>query len=157
MKIYPNGDAWFYVDKPGCWGKYERYSPQHSWKPLIRPIRPKIMYHWHDYDGVKKAEIKTKDLYFDNWQTSRIRAQACLGMLYATGYRFVKLSMAPPAGFKCAPLPVNLVGAYHVNEHLKQMRREANAAKKAAKLAALAIKKAELAFKNRAKKRPRPG
>ncbi|XP_023165094.1 uncharacterized protein LOC111595541 [Drosophila hydei] len=155
MKIYPNADVWFYVDKPGCWGKYEKYAPHHSWKSPVKPFTPKVMYHWRDLSGVKKAEIKTKDLYFENWPKSRIRAQACLGMLYATGYRFIKLSMAPPAGFKCAPLPVNLAGAHMVNDRLRALKKEAKKAKNAAKKAALAAKKANLAFSNRGKRRAR--
>lgn len=114
MKIYPNADVWFYVDKPGCWGSYQKYGPHHSWKLPGKEFTPKYMYYWRDTEGQKMRDVKRKDLYFDNWPKSRIRPQACLGMLYATGYRFIKLSMAPPAGFKCAPLPVNLVTAKHV-------------------------------------------
>ncbi|EDW60804.1 uncharacterized protein [Drosophila virilis] len=155
MKFYPNADVWFYVDKPGCWGKYQKYAPHHSWKLPIRPFTPKVMYHWRDFDGVKMAEITRKDLYFDKWPTSRIRPQACLGMLYATGHRFIKLSMAPPAGFKCAPLPVNLVTAKYVKSHLRKLKRQAKLAKKKEKKAKKAAKKAAEKLKNRGARRGR--
>lgn len=115
MRIYPSADVYFYVDKPGSWGNYIKHGANYTWKQPIRYFRPKNMNYWTDSIGSKKAEIGTKDLYFKNWPKSRIRNQACLGMLYGTGFRFIKLSKAPPAGFKCAPLPVNLEMAHRVN------------------------------------------
>ncbi|EDW00778.1 uncharacterized protein LOC6559263 [Drosophila grimshawi] len=155
MKFYPDADVWFCVDKPGCWGKYVKYAPHHSWKLPIRPFTPKVMYHWRDHEGVKMAEIHRKDLYFNKWPKSRIRPQACLGMLYSTGYRFIKLCMAPPAGFKCAPLPVNLATAHIVNGKLRKMKKQERLAKKKAKKAAKDAKKAAKQYKNRGAKRGR--
>lgn len=73
------------------------------------------MYYWIDSEGAKMRQVETDNLYFKDWPKNRIRPQACLGMLYATGYRFIRLTMAPPANFKCAPLPVNLETALKVN------------------------------------------
>lgn len=112
MKIYPNADVNFYIEKRVCNLLQDDF---HSSKLIPeKPFRPKNMYYWRDIDGHKKTEIKTKDLYFKKYPQSRIRKQACLGMLYGTGFRFIKLSMAPPVNFKCAPLPVNLKTAKKV-------------------------------------------
>lgn len=108
MKIYPNADVSFYIDKNSCWGSYLKHGPNQHWKERAKPFEAKHMYYWRDIEGTKLVEVKKKDLYFENPPKSRIRRQACLGMLYATGQRFIKLSMAPPVNFKCAPLPVNL-------------------------------------------------
>ncbi|KAH8355058.1 hypothetical protein KR093_004591 [Drosophila rubida] len=155
MKIYPNADAWFYVEKPGCWGSYQRYGPYHSWKLPDREYTPRYMHYWRDIEGQKLRDVKRKDLYFENWPKSRIRAQACLGMLYATGYRFIRISRAPPAGFKCAPLPVNLATAQYVKAHLKKKKKEAKGEQNRKKKEAAAKKKAELAHKNRGAPRGR--
>lgn len=113
MKIYPEQDANFYVEKIPCWDSYRRTT--NVWKTSDTFFRPKEMCYWRDPDAFKKTEIKTNDLYFKDWPKSRIRNQACLGMLYGTGFRFIKITKKPPAGFKCAPLPVNLEMAYKVN------------------------------------------
>ncbi|KAH8418312.1 hypothetical protein KR222_009577 [Zaprionus bogoriensis] len=149
MKFYPNADVWFYVDKPGCWGKYLKHGPYHSWKLPVVNFRPKYMHYWRDIEGTKLQEVKRKDLYFDKWPKSRIRPQACLGMLYATGYRFIKLSMAPPAGFKCAPLPVNLATAKLVKAHLRKKKKAEKLAKKKAKQEEKEKKAKAKKFKNR--------
>lgn len=112
MKIFPTADVNFYIEKSTC-NLLDGASDCR--RVLEKPFRPKNMYHWRDIDGHKKTEIKAKDLYFEKYPKTRIRPQACLGMLYSTGSRFVKLSMAPPANFKCAPLPVNLQTARVVN------------------------------------------
>ncbi|KAH8290898.1 hypothetical protein KR054_006862 [Drosophila jambulina] len=110
MKYYPDADVWFYVDKPSCMDSYMKYPPNHSWK-INDQTTSKIMRYWRDSEGLKKADIKLEDLYFPDRPKNRIRPQACLGFLYATGNRFIKLTKAPPAGFKCAPMPVNLATA----------------------------------------------
>lgn len=115
MRIYPDADISFSVEKPSKWESYIKYGPNHSWKHPEQNIRPKNMYYWRDIEGFKKKVVESDDLYFKDWPKSRIRPQACLGMLYATGIRNVRLSKAPPVGFKCAPLPVNLEMAYKVN------------------------------------------
>ncbi|KAH8299794.1 hypothetical protein KR044_005972 [Drosophila immigrans] len=155
MKLYPNADVWFYVDKPGCWGSYQKYSPYHSWKLPNREFTPKYMHYWRDIEGQKLRDVQRKDLYFDKWPKSRIRPQACLGMLYATGYRFIKLSQAPPAGFKCAPLPVNLATAQYVKAHLKKLTKQAKKEANKKKKEAAAKKKLEKAHKNRGAPRGR--
>lgn len=176
MKIYPEADVSFYVEKPSCCHSYFKHGTTYSWKPPGKPFRPKEMPYWNDPVGAKMVEIKTKDLYFENWSKSRIRKEACLGMLYSTGNRFIKLTMAPPAGHKCAPLPVNLQMAHHVNskckygkkskvvliyiqfqilELLKAKAKAERKARKKIKDEANAKKKAEKAYKNRTKKRGR--
>lgn len=115
MRIYPDADVYFFVDKPGCWGSYMKHGSYYSWKLPPNSIRPKNMHYWLDLDGLKKKVVNTEDLYFKDWPESRIRDQACLGMLYSTGFRFIRILMAPPANFKCAPLPVNLEMAHKVN------------------------------------------
>lgn len=112
MKIFPTADVNFYIEKPSC-SLLDGASDFRI--QAVKPFTSKNMYHWRDIDGHKKTEIKVKDLYFEKYPKTRIRPQACLGMLYSTGFRFVKLSMAPPANFKCAPLPVNLQTARVVN------------------------------------------
>ncbi|KAH8319762.1 hypothetical protein KR074_005206 [Drosophila pseudoananassae] len=140
MKFYPNADVWFYVDKPSCMNSYQTYPRGHSWK-INDKTTERVMRYWRDIEGVKKAEIKLSDLYFKDWPKGRIRPQACLGLLYATGQRFIKLSQAPPAGFKCAPLPVNLATAQMVNVELKKKARKDRADAKKAKAEAKAAKK----------------
>ncbi|XP_039481904.1 uncharacterized protein LOC120445512 [Drosophila santomea] len=143
MKFYPDADVWFCVDKPSCLNSYQKYPPNHSWK-MRDQTTSRNMYYWRDIEGVKKTEIKLKDLYFTNWPKSRIRPQACLGLLYATGNRFIRLTKAPPSGFKCAPLPVNLATARIVKVLLrKKAKREKLAAKKAKKEAKKAKKAAK--------------
>ncbi|XP_030387529.1 uncharacterized protein LOC115634110 [Scaptodrosophila lebanonensis] len=150
MKYYPSPDISFYVDKPSGWDHYLRYGPHHSWKlPKADLPRSKVMYYWRDIDGAKLPEIKRKDLYFDKWPKTRIRPQACLGMLYATGYRFIKLTQAPPGNFKCAPLPVNLATARVLKVELKKRKKAAAAAAKKAKQEAKEAK----AGKNKAGKK----
>lgn len=119
MKIYPNADVFCYVDKPGCWGSYLKHGLHYSWKLPIKYFRPKNMYYWIDSEGAKMTQVQTDNLYFKDWPKTRIRPEACLGMLYATGFRFIRLTMAPPANFKCAPLPVNLELAHKVNSKCK--------------------------------------
>ncbi|ALC42259.1 CG16739 [Drosophila busckii] len=150
MRYYPNADVWFYVDKPGCWGKYQKHGPHFSWKLPNKEFTPKYMRYWRDSEGYKMPEIQRKDLYFKDMPKDRIRPQACLGMLYATGYRFIKLTRAPPAGFKCAPLPVNLEMAKLVKKDLAKKRKQAAAAAKKAKKEA---KKAAAQAKADAKRR----
>lgn len=108
MKFFPNADVWFYSDKGDCWDSCIKHGPNYSWKPPVKPFKPKNMCYWRDKEGAKLVQVETKDLYFEKWPMSRIRRQACLGMLYSTGHRFIKLTMAPPLNFKCAPLPVDL-------------------------------------------------
>ncbi|EDW36179.1 GL17660 [Drosophila persimilis] len=154
MKYYPDGEAWFYVDRPSCMTSYQKYPKWHSWKLQQRSIN-RVMHYWRDTDGVKMAEVKRADLYFTNWPKSRIRPQACLGMLYATGFRFIRLSKAPPAGFKCAPLPINLAAARIVKVNLAKKRKaDKKAAKKAKAEAKKAKKEAKLANKG---KKGKPG
>lgn len=119
MKIYPNADVFCYVDKPVCWGSYLKHGLHYSWKLPIKYFRPKNMYYWIDSEGAKMTQVQTDNLYFKDWPKTRIRPEACLGMLYATGFRFIRLTMAPPANFKCAPLPVNLELAHKVNSKCK--------------------------------------
>ncbi|XP_016957174.1 uncharacterized protein LOC108029438 [Drosophila biarmipes] len=143
MKFYPDADVWFFVDKPSCMNSYQKYPSKHSWKVRDKTIA-REMHYWRDIEGVKKTEIKLKDLYFTNWPKSRIRPQACLGLLYATGNRFIRLTKAPPAGFKCAPMPVNLATARIVKVELrKKAKRDRLAAKKAKKEAKKAKKAAK--------------
>lgn len=115
MRIYPDADISFSIDKPSKWGSYIKHSPNHSWKLPEKNIRPKNMYYWRDIEGSKKKVVESDDLYFQDWPDTRIRPQACLGMLYSTGFRFIRLLKAPPVDFKCAPLPINLEMAYKVN------------------------------------------
>ncbi|XP_017051058.2 LOW QUALITY PROTEIN: uncharacterized protein LOC108094797 [Drosophila ficusphila] len=141
MKFYPNADVWFCVDKPSCMNSYQKYPPNHSWKLQDKTIQREI-YYWRDLEGVKKTQIKLKDLYFTKWPKSRIRPQACLGMLYATGNRFIRLTQAPPAGFKCAPMPVNLATAQMVKVELRKKAKRDRAAARKAKRDAKKAKKA---------------
>lgn len=113
MKIYPDQDVDFHTEKVPCWDSYRRKID--GWPTSETNYRPKEMLYWLDHDGVKKSHITDEDLYFENWPKSRIRNQACLGMNYATGIRFIKITKKPPAGFKCAPLPTNLATAHIVN------------------------------------------
>lgn len=115
MRIFSNADVDFYVDKPGTWGNYLKHGVTYKWRQPVKRFRPKNINYWRDNVAAKKLEITTEDLYFKNWPKTRIRPQACLGMLYSTGFRFIRLSKALPAGMKCAPLPVNLDTAYTVN------------------------------------------
>ncbi|KAH8374413.1 uncharacterized protein LOC110182929 [Drosophila serrata] len=142
MKYYPNADVWFYVDKPSCMNNYMKYPPNHSWK-INDKTTSRVMRYWRDSEGIKKPEIKLEDLYFTDWPKNRIRPQACLGLLYATGNRFIKLTKAPPAGFKCAPMPVNLATARIVNVMLKKKAKAEKKAKKAEKAKKDAEKKAK--------------
>lgn len=175
MKIYPNADVSFYTDKPGCWGSYIKYAANHSWKQPVKQFRPKNMFYWSDNEGAKMTSVKTEDLYLKNIPTTRIRPESCVGMLYGTGFRFVRLAMAPPANFKCGPLPVNLETAHEVNSKwdieikfvylkynsfeiavkLSKKAKEEKLAKKKAKKAAKEKKKAEKDYKNRTKKKGR--
>ncbi|KAH8258434.1 hypothetical protein KR038_011447 [Drosophila bunnanda] len=132
MKVYPNADAWFYVENPSSVNGYMKYPPNHSWK-INDTCTSRVMRYWRDSEGIKKPEIKLKDLYFTDWPKNRIRPQACLGLLYATGNRFIKLTKAPPAGFKCAPMPVNLETARIVKVLLKKKAKADKKAKKAKK------------------------
>ncbi|KAH8280504.1 hypothetical protein KR018_008893, partial [Drosophila ironensis] len=143
MKFFPAPDVWFYVDKPSCMNSYQKYPKSHSWK-IHDKTTERVMLYWRDSEGVKKPQITVEDLYFKDWPKTRIRPQACLGMLYATGQRFIKLTQAPPGGFKCAPLPVNLATAQIINVELKKKAKieaqEAKKAKEAAKAAEKAAK-----------------
>ncbi|EDW74995.1 uncharacterized protein Dwil_GK15977 [Drosophila willistoni] len=140
MKFYPDEDVWFYVDKPSCMNSYQKYPKSHNWK-LYDRSSSRVMMYWRDIEGSKMADVKRKDLYFTNWPKNRIRPQACLGMLYATGHRFIRLAQAEPSGFKCAPLPVNLAQARQIKVELRKKRkREMKAAKKAKKEAKKAKK-----------------
>ncbi|BFG06319.1 uncharacterized protein DMAD_04851 [Drosophila madeirensis] len=143
MKYYPDADVWFFVDRPSCMSSYQKYPKWHSWK-LENRSTSRVMHYWRDTEGVKMPEVQRKDLYFTNWPKTRIRPQACLGMLYATGFRFIRLSKAPPAGFKCAPLPINLATAQVVKVNLAKKRKaDRKAAKKAKAAAKLARKEAK--------------
>ncbi|KAH8308824.1 hypothetical protein KR059_002079 [Drosophila kikkawai] len=147
MKIYPNADVWFYVDVESGMNSYMKYPPNHSWK-INNKTTSREMRYWRDSEGIKKAEIKLEDLYFTDFPKNRIRPQACLGLLYATGNRFIRLTKAPPAGFKCAPMPVNLATARIVKTLLKKKARAEKKAKKAEKKAQREAKKA---LKNKGK------
>jgi len=81
MKFYPDADVWFFVDKPSCMTSYQKYPPKHSWKIHDKTIA-REMYYWRDIEGVKKTEIKLKDLYFTNWPKSRIRPAARCEMMF---------------------------------------------------------------------------
>lgn len=124
MKIYPNADVSFYTDKPGCWGSYIKYDVNHSWKLPVKKFSPRNMFYWTDKEGAKMTAVGTENLYLKGIPTTRIRPQACLGMLYGTGFRYIRLAMAPPANFKCAPLPVNLEKALEVNSKLVYNRNK---------------------------------
>ncbi|KAH8401519.1 hypothetical protein KR009_006090 [Drosophila setifemur] len=128
MKFYPDADVWFMVDKVSCMNSYQKHPPNYSWK-LQNKTTERVMRYWRDSEGVKMPQIKRQDLYFTNWPKNRIRPQACLGMLYATGYRFIRLTQAPPAGFKCAPMPVNLATARAIDEAKKAKKEDKKAEK----------------------------
>ncbi|KAH8253305.1 hypothetical protein KR032_004696 [Drosophila birchii] len=155
MKFYPDADVWCYVEKPSCMNNYIRYPPNHSWK-INDKTTSRVMRYWRDSVGIKKPDIKLEDLYFTDWSKTRIRPQACLGLLYATGNRFIKLTMAPPAGFKCAPMPVNLATARIARAERKAKKEEKarKAAEKKAKKEAEEKEKERNKYKSKPKVKP---
>ncbi|XP_067628485.1 uncharacterized protein [Eurosta solidaginis] len=106
MRCYPESDVNFRVEYGVGWDRYCRW-PNKKWAYKDLSPTPTILY-WRDIEGAKKDEILMKDLYFDKWLKSRLRENVCLPLLYATGNRFIRLEKLFPAGFRCAPLPMNL-------------------------------------------------
>ncbi|XP_037951863.1 uncharacterized protein LOC119684381 [Teleopsis dalmanni] len=131
MRFYPSSDPYFFVEVTN-WQRICR-TPNKIWKykdlSNVRTIQ-----HWRDLEGAQMQIVEKKDLYFKEWMLSRIRPEACLPIYYCTGNRFIRLEKAFPAGFKCAPLPINLEAA-------REVKRKIDEAKKAARKAAKEAKK----------------
>ncbi|KAI9580679.1 hypothetical protein GQX74_013587 [Glossina fuscipes] len=116
MRFWPIPDVDFYVETTPLWSRYCR-EPNIKWKaPKSQP--PHEICYWRDLQGAKKKYIEDKDLLFKDWPKNRLRGPACLPLYYGVGNRFIRLEKAPPAGFKCAPVPLSLVEARKVKEIL---------------------------------------
>ncbi|XP_017468284.1 PREDICTED: uncharacterized protein LOC108360492 [Rhagoletis zephyria] len=106
MRCYPTSDVNFRVEFSDGWDRYCRWlNKQWNYKDLSPTT---TIAYWRDLEGAKIEHILMADLYFDNWLKTRLNEGACLPLLYAGGNRFIRLEKDFPAGFRCAPLPMNL-------------------------------------------------
>ncbi|XP_061395514.1 uncharacterized protein LOC133331124 [Musca vetustissima] len=125
MRYQPQSNGRIYTELQPLWDHYhEPADSKRSWK---RPIfqQPHCINHWRDIEGSRLTSVTRKDLIFPNWPKSRIRPTACLPLYYCTGYRFIRLTRAFPAGFKCPPVPMSLAEASAERAHNRRMEKEA--------------------------------
>lgn len=122
MHYCPTLNGRFYIETEPLWGHFTR-TPQKSW--YRQPFQPKhSINHWRDIEGARLPVIKRKDLNFDNWFRTRIREEACLPLYYTVGYRFIRITRAFPAGFKCAEQPLTLAEVRDVRAYHKKLEKD---------------------------------